>query len=210
MTRLVVISAGLGQPSSTRLLGERLAEATVRQVPALEVEVEVVELREYARELANSLVTGFPSSHLAEVVERVIAADALIAVTPIFSASYSGLFKMFFDVLQPESLAGKPVLIAATAGTARHSLALEHALRPLFAYLRTIIVPTAVFAATEDWAGAGGAGAVTPLAERIDRAAVELAALLAPRASAPVIDPDDALTPFAELLARRTAGSRSS
>jgi FMN reductase len=201
MTRLVVISAGLGQPSSTRLLGERLAEATVRQLPDSAVDVEVVELREYARELANSLVTGFPSSRLAELVERVIAADALIAVTPIFSASYSGLFKMFFDVLQPESLAGKPVLIAATAGTARHSLALEHAIRPLFAYLRTVVVPTAVFAATEDWAGAGRA-----LVERIDRAAGELAALLAPRARTSATDPGDAVTPFAELLARRTPG----
>ena len=96
------------------------------------VDVEVVELREYARDLANSLVTGFPSARLAEVIERVIAADALIAVTPIFSASYSGLFKMFFDVLQPESLAGKPVADRRHGGTARHSLALEHALRPLF------------------------------------------------------------------------------
>jgi FMN reductase len=208
MTRIVVISAGLGQPSSTRLLGERLAEATVRQLPERGIEIEVVELREYARELANSLVTGFPSSHLAEVVERVIAADALIAVTPIFSASYSGLFKMFFDVLQPESLAGKPVLIAATAGTARHSLALEHALRPLFAYLRTVVVPTAVFAATEDWAG-GGVGAGGALAERIDRAAGELAALLAPRVAAPMIDPAESVTPFAELLARRTPGVRT-
>jgi FMN reductase len=204
MIRIAVISAGLGQPSSTRLLGERLAEATVRQLPDVDVDVEVVELREYARELANSLVTGFPSRHLSEVVDRVIAADALIAVTPIFSASYSGLFKMFFDVLQPESLAGKPVLIAATAGTARHSLALEYALRPLFAYLRTVVVPTAVFAATEDWAGAGGA-----LAERVDRAAGELAALLTPRAAAPVADPGEAVTPFAELLARRTPEGRT-
>ena len=74
-------------------------------------------------------------------------------MTPVFSASYSGLFKSFFDVLDPDALAGKPVLIAATGGTARHSLVLEHALRPLFAYLRAVVVPTAVFAASEDWAG---------------------------------------------------------
>jgi len=202
MTRLVVISAGLGQPSSTRLLGEQLAEATVRQLPDSAVDVEVVELREYARELANSLVSGFPSSRLAELVERVIAADALIAVTPIFSASYSGLFKMFFDVLQPESLAGKPVLIAATGGTARHSLMLEHTMRPLFAYLRTIVVPTAVFAATEDFGQAAGPG--RSLAERIDRAADELASLMEPvsaRTSAPKAA-EPSVTPFAELLAR--------
>ncbi len=132
----------------------------------------MVELREHARDLTNNLLTGFPGAGLAAMLERVITADALIAVTPIFSASYSGLFKVFMDVIQPESLAGKPVLIAATAGTARHSLALEHAMRPLFAYLRAVVVPTAVFAATEDWASEGA------LTERIERAASELAALI--------------------------------
>jgi FMN reductase len=72
----------------------------------------------------------------------------VIAVTPIFSASYSGLFKTFFDVLERGALAGKPVLIAATGGSERHSLALEHAVRPLFAYLRAVVVPTAVYAAS--------------------------------------------------------------
>ena len=132
---IVVISAGLGQPSSTRLLGDRLG-AAVEAVLAgrgTEVDLQVVELREHARDLTNHLLTGFASGDLAAVIERVQRADALVVVTPIFSASYSGLFKMFFDVLPAESLAGTPTLIAATAGTARHSLALEHALRPLFA-----------------------------------------------------------------------------
>jgi len=196
---IMVISAGLGQPSSTRLLGERLAAAADRELGArgATAEVEVVELREYARDLTNHLLTGFPSARLGELIERVIAADALIAVSPIFSASYSGLFKMFFDVLQPQSLAGKPTLIAATAGTARHSLALEHALRPLFAYLRTLVVPTAVFAATEDWASEGRA-----LAERIDRAAGELADLLT--RTVPEARPTEEVIPFAQLLAKRT------
>ena len=128
----------------------------------------------------------------------------LIAVTPVFSGSYSGLFKTFFDVLQPESLAGKPTLIAATGGTARHSLMLEHAMRPLFAYLRTIVVPTGVFAATEDFGAAGGPG--RSLTERIHRAAGELAGLLGGRAApAPMLSPQPAaaeVTPFAELLQR--------
>src|SRR5688500_6422116 len=103
---------------------------------------------------------------------------------------------MFFDVLQPQALAGKPVLIAATAGTARHSLALEHALRPLIAYLRTLVVPTAVFAATEDWASEGGA-----LSERIERAAGELADLLA--RTVPQVRESDEVIPVAQLLAKR-------
>src|SRR4029077_13598028 len=92
---------------------------------------------------------------LAEALDAVENVDAVIAVSPIFSASYSRLFKTFFDVVEPGALVGKPVLIAATAGTARHSLALDHALRPLFAYLRAVVVPTAVFASSEDWGGTG-------------------------------------------------------
>jgi len=101
----------------------------------------------------------------------------VIAVTPVFSASYSGLFKTFFDVLEESALAGTPVLMAATAGTARHSLVLEHAMRPLFAYLKAIVTPTAVFAAAEDW-GDVRAGS---LGQRIDRAAAEFAGLVAGR-----------------------------
>ena len=203
--RIVVVTAGLSQPSSTRLLGERLATATQQAVRSAggSADVQIVELREYAHDLTNQLLTGFPSGHLAELIEQVTTADALIAVTPIFSASYSGLFKTFFDVLQPESLAGTPVLIAATAGSARHSLALEFAIRPLFAYLRTVVVPTAVFAATEDWASAGTLGA------RIDRAAGELAALLAPAPSTPPQASRGrvaaSVTPFAQLLAATSA-----
>jgi len=94
----------------------------------------------------------------------VAAADAVIAVSPIFNASYSGLFKAFFDVLEPGALTGKPVLVAATGGSERHSLALEHAMRPLFAYLRAVVVPTAVYAASSDWASAGRANRDTAAA----------------------------------------------
>jgi FMN reductase len=172
---LAVVSAGLSVPSSTRLLADRLTAATVEALRerGITATVEVVELREHARELADNLVTGFPNSSLRAAVETVTGADGLIAVTPIFSASYSGLFKTFFDVLDPDALTGKPTLLGATAGTARHSLALEFAMRPLFAYLRAAVAPTAVFAASEDWAG--GDGVSRALNERIRRAAGELA-----------------------------------
>ncbi|MFB7497014.1 FMN reductase [Streptomyces sp. NPDC056161] len=165
--KLVVVSAGLSVPSSTRLLADRLAAA----VPDVAADAQVVELRELAVEIAHHLTNGFPGRTLSAALDAVTRADGLIVVTPVFTASYSGLFKSFFDVLEPDALAGKPVLIAATGGTARHSLVLEHALRPLFAYLKAVVVPTAVYAASEDWGGRG-------LAERIDRAAAELAALM--------------------------------
>lgn len=172
MTRLVVVSAGLGVPSSTRLLADRLAAAAVEALG--EVEVEVVELRHLAHQLTDHLLTGFASGELAAAIDSVRRADGLVAVTPVFSASYSGLFKTFFDVLEADVLDGKPVLVAATAGTARHSLVIEHALRPLFSYLHAVVVPTGVFAASEDF----GSNAGGQLDARIDRAAGELAALM--------------------------------
>ncbi|MEU7054979.1 FMN reductase [Streptomyces sp. NPDC046197] len=167
--KLVVVSAGLSVPSSTRLLADRLAAAVDRTTP---VDIQVVELRELAVEIAHNFTNGFPGRGLAAALDAVTEADGLIVVTPVFSASYSGLFKSFFDVLDKDAPAGKPVLIAATGGTPRHSMVLEHALRPLFAYLRAVVVPTAVYAASEDWGAEG-------LPERIERAAGELAALMA-------------------------------
>jgi FMN reductase len=201
---LAVVSAGLSVPSSTRLLADRLTAATVEALRRRgdDATVEVVELREHARDLADNLVTGFANGPLRTAVETVSGADALIAVTPIFSASYSGLFKTFFDVLDKEALVGKPVLLGATAGTARHSLALEHAVRPLFTYLRAVTVPTGVFAASEDWAASGGIDQA--LAGRIDRAAGELADLVTGRPpSARPVDPfADPETSFEEMLRR--------
>jgi FMN reductase len=186
---LAVVSAGLSVPSSTRLLADRLTTATVGALRERgdDATVEVVELREHARDLADNLLTGFANASLRGSTDAITGADGLIAVTPVFSASYSGLFKTFFDVLDKESLTGTPVLLGATAGTARHSLVVEHAMRPLFAYLRAIAVPTGVFAAPEDWGGDGGVDRA--LAGRIERAAGELADLIAGRPSATPADP---------------------
>ncbi|PWN03865.1 NADPH-dependent FMN reductase [Nocardioides silvaticus] len=211
---IVVVAAGLSVPSSTRLLADLLGDAVERAVAARgeEVEVEVVELRPLAHALADHLLTGFPTGELAEAIDKVVRADALVVVTPVFAGSYSGLFKTFFDVLDLGALEGKPVLVGATAGTARHSLVLDHALRPLFAYLRALVVPTGVFAASEDF-GAGGLDG--GLRKRADRAATELVALLgcsgqttvhAPRRR-PVGEEMAEVTPFEQLL--REAGGDS-
>ncbi|MEU3421335.1 FMN reductase [Streptomyces murinus] len=185
--KLVVVSAGLSVPSSTRLLADRLAAAVADRTA---VDTEVIELRDLAVEIAHQFTSGFPGKALAAAQDAVTEADGLIVVTPVFSASYSGLFKSFFDVLDKDALTGKPVLIAATGGTARHSLVLDHALRPLFSYLRAVVVPTGVYAASEDWGAAG-------LPERIERAAQELAALL-PKTEH---REEQGVVPFAERLA---------
>ena len=198
---LVVVSAGLGQPSSTRLLADRLTAAVERHLgdAGIAPQVEVIELRDHAQDLTNHLLTGFPSPSLQAAIDAVVGADGLIAVSPIFSGSYSGLFKLFFDVVERDGLAGMPTLIAATGGSARHSLALDHALRPLFAYLNAATVATSVFAAAEDW-GSAGVAVDGSLVERIDRAAVELAAAIAFREPRTPRDPFADPVPFEDLL----------
>ena len=139
--RITVLSAGLGVPSSSRLLADQLAASAERQLAAAgyAAEIEVVELRDLAVDIANNFVTGYAAPKLAEVIAGVEASDGIIAVSPVFSASYSGLFKSFIDVLDPKSLEGKAVLLGATAGTDRHQMVLDFAMRPLFTYLRTRI-----------------------------------------------------------------------
>ena len=172
--KLVVVSAGLSQPSSTRLLADRLTTATVDRLNELDVDtdVTVVELRDLAHDITNNLLTGFASPKLQDVMDALADADGLIAVTPIFTTSYSGLFKSFVDVVDNQSLTDLPVLIGATGGTERHSLALDYAMRPLFSYLHAVVVPTAVYAASSDWGSDAG------LSDRIGRAAGELASLV--------------------------------
>lgn len=189
--RIAVVTAGLSNPSTTRLLGDRLASATVRELAAqgIEATVDTIELRDYAHDITNNLLTGFAPPALEAAINTVVSSDALIAVTPIFSTSYSGLFKSFIDVLDPDALTGKPVLIGANAGTPRHSLAIDYAIRPLFAYLHADAISTGVFAASSDW-GAQGDG-VASLGDRIDKAARELADTIARRDTAESTDPFD-------------------
>jgi FMN reductase len=197
---IAVVSGGLSQPSSTRLLADRLASAAIAALgqSGWTARVETIELRTLARPLADAMLTGFPSVELQAALDTVAKSDGLIAVTPIFAGSFGGLFKSFFDVTDPEALTDLPVLIAATGGTARHSLALEHSLRPLFSYFRATVAPTGVFAATDDF---GTAGPSTALTQRIERAARQFAALVAVAAPHGAPDPFADPPTFAEILA---------
>ncbi len=138
--RVAVVSASLSESSSSTALGDRIIHQIAAQ-SADPVYENWIELRELAHTLTNSLLQGFASTEVAGTHRSLQEADALVAVTPIYQASYSGLFKLFFDVLPEGLLADKPVLLAATGGTGRHSLAIDHALRPLFAHLRALPTP---------------------------------------------------------------------
>ncbi|GAA2796441.1 FMN reductase [Saccharopolyspora taberi] len=197
---IVAISAGIGQPSSTRMLADRLSAAVTEQLAVREItaDVRTVELRDVAHDVVNAMLTGFPAGELTGVLDAVTGADGLIAVTPLFTTTYSGLFKSFVDILDNESLTGKPVLLGATGGTPRHSLALEYSMRPLFTYLHAEVTTTSVFAATDDWAGEGDK--VNPLPARIRRAGRELAEAVAAREPSGPADPYGAVPDFEQMM----------
>ncbi len=171
--RLVLVSAGASEPSSTRLLADRAAAAVVSigQGRGLDVKVSTIDLREMSTEIASALTSNVRGTGLTAAVEALKDADGLVVSTPVYSAGPSGLFTSFFQLLDDDLLIAKPVILAATAGSARHSLVVDEQLRAHFAYMRTLSVPTSLFAANEDWSDPA-------LGVRIDRAALELVLLV--------------------------------
>ena len=178
LSRIVALHAGVSEPSTSRMLAERLAESTRK---ALETDsrlasIEVIGLRPLVKDIAL--------------------------------ASYSGLFKSAMDVLPAGTLEGVPVLLGATAGTARHSLVTEMALRPLVAYMKALPTRTAVFAASEDFGAAwqtpsSSERPESPLNERVARAGRELATLMERFPRQAPVDPLADFAPMGALLAGR-------
>jgi FMN reductase len=171
--RLVIVNAGTSDPSSSRLLADRVADraATIEADRGGMVTVGVVELRELANEIAAALVSQFTGPALRRAIATLAAADGLVVTTPVYNAGPSGLLTSFLQVLDNDLLIARPVVLAATAGTARHALVVDDHLRATFAYLRAMTVPTSLFAAPDDWGDPA-------LADRIDRAALELVLLV--------------------------------
>lgn len=153
MLELVVVSAGLGETSSSTRLGEQLGRATVAALAddGVQARVTHLELRILAEDLVSQLTGRTSSPAVHEAQAAVLAADGVIVVTPIYNGSFSGLFKLFFDCLDPRTMTGRPVMLAATGGSPRHSLVIENSLLPLFYYFKALIVPTSVFAAAADF-----------------------------------------------------------
>lgn len=172
--KLVVVSAGTSDPSSTRLLADRVAQraGALAGERGHTVTHQVIDLRELASEVTSALVSQLTGPKLTKAVAALGEADGIVVSTPVYKAGASGLLTSFFQVLDNDLLIAKPVVLAATAGTARHALVVDDQLRGLFAYMRTTTVPTSLFAATEDWNDPA-------LTKRIDRAALELVLLMA-------------------------------
>jgi FMN reductase len=170
---LVVVTAGTSDPSSTRMLADRAAQrvAALAAERGATVRTRVIDLRELATDITTALTSQLVTPELQQAVDALGAADGVIAAAPVYKAGASGLFTSFFHVLDNDLLIGKPVVLAATAGTARHALVVDDQMRSLFAYLRTLPVPTSLFAAPEDWGDPS-------LNKRIGRAAFELVLLM--------------------------------
>lgn len=168
--RIVGFSGSLGVPSKTRALVDlALAKASTR-FGALTESYDMTEL-------LPSLITepggqGALTAAGRAIVDKIISADALVVGSPVFKGSYSGLFKHVFDLLDPQDLAGKPVLLTATGGGDKHALVIEHHLRPLFGFFEAATLATGIYASAADFAD--GQPTSQALLARLDRAVDQL------------------------------------
>jgi FMN reductase len=146
--RLVAVSGGLQRPSKSAALAEHLLDLIADELPC---EQRLVELGQLAPRLAGAVWR----THLPDTVERELAAveqaDVLVVATPVFRGSYTGLFKHFFDFIHQDALVDKPVLLAATGGSERHALVIDHQLRPLFSFFQARTLPLGVYATDKDF-----------------------------------------------------------
>lgn len=170
---IAVLTAGVSDPSSTRLLADRAAKRTADALGTsdLNATFRSIDLSTIAVDIAQALVSGMPNRKVTAAIEDLAESDAIIASTPVYKAGISGLFKSFADLLDNDLVIAKPVILAATGGTSRHAMVVDEQLRPLFAFLRAIPMPTSLYAAPEDWSS-------PDLGDRIARAAGELAIFL--------------------------------
>ncbi|MGK5074544.1 FMN reductase [Janthinobacterium sp. ZB1P44] len=146
--RIVAVSGGLQRPSKAAALAEHLMDLIADEVLC---EQHLVELGQLAPQLAGAVWR----SHLSETVERELAAveqaDILVVATPVYRGAYTGLFKHFFDFIHQDALIDKPVLLAATGGSERHALMIDHQLRPLFSFFQARTLPLGVYATDKDF-----------------------------------------------------------
>ena len=146
--KLVGLSGNITTPSKTRAL---LQTAVALAADRLAATTEIFEINDFGDQLGRARRLSDLDTNAQTRVARILDADALVVATPIYKASYPGLFKHLIDLLDPLSLIGKPILIAATGGGEKHALAVEHQLRPLFAFFEAHVLPTAVHVSDKDF-----------------------------------------------------------
>ncbi|MFE6997618.1 FMN reductase [Microbacterium sp. NPDC057659] len=148
--RVVAVSGSLHEPSKTTALVRAIADAVADRA---DVDLRVIELTEIGPLFAGTLRRDRLPSEIEVRLREIETADLLIVGTPVYRASFTGLFKHLFDFVDQYALVGKPVLLAATGGGERHALILEHQLRPLFAFFQSLTLPLGVYASDSDFDG---------------------------------------------------------
>jgi FMN reductase len=172
--RIVAISGSLGLPSRTTLLAQAAAQAIADLVPG---ELHLVEIAKLGPLLAQSTErSGLPPAAEAAVA-LIESADVIVAATPVYRGAYTGLFKHFFDLVDQAALVDVPIVLAATGGSGRHALMIDHVLRPLFSFFRAHTVPTTLYATSAEFENDAIVDA--NLIERIHTAARQAARLIA-------------------------------
>lgn len=146
--RIAAVSTGLWQPSKTSSLARFLLGALANE---LDADSSFIELGPIAHELGGTLRRDEARARVAHALTIAEEADLLIAATPVFRGAYTGHFKHFFDLVDPNAFVGKPVVLAATGGGSKHCLVVEHQLRPLFAFFQALSLPTSLYASDADF-----------------------------------------------------------
>lgn len=150
LKQLVVgISGNLTRPSKTRLFIDHIVGQVAKSTGAASATYDIEDL---GPSFAQARHVSDLDLSARTIVEQLSSAAILVVGSPTFKGSYTGLFKHFFDLLDPTSLKGKPVILAATGGGERHSLIVEHQLRPLFGFFEALTIPTAIYASDRDFA----------------------------------------------------------
>jgi FMN reductase len=170
MAKLVGVCGNVHRPSKTRALVEAVAGKAAGRYG---VQVQVLDLIDAMPELGATMMRKGAAGNAASVLDAIEGADALVVGSPIYKASYTGLFKHLFDLISPEKLAGKPVVVTATGGSDHHALVIEHQFRPLFGFFAAPTMATGIYASDRDF-GDGKPGSETVL-KKIDAAVAELA-----------------------------------
>ena len=157
------------RPSRTRGLVEAVTHAAAERIGATSA---IHDLTTIHPSLGSTLDPAKAPPDLAALIEAITKADALVVGSPVYKGTYTGLFKHLFDLIDPQALKDKPVVLTATGGSERHALVLDHGLRPLFAFFSADIVATALYGTDADFTDYRPSSAA--LLARIDRATLEL------------------------------------
>lgn len=174
--KVVTVSGSVQSPSRTLALIAQLVDTLGDAVP---IEVQQIELGALAPLIGSALSRAQLPPAAEASIQAIESADVLIVASPVYRGSYTGLFKHLFDFVHHEALIDVPVLLAATGGSERHSLVIDHQLRPLFSFFQARTLPIGVYATEQDFSNYQVTSA--PLLERI-RLAIERAVPLLDRA----------------------------